>query len=102
LPFSTGWMGENHFAPNPTAVYGFNMLMSAVAYWILVRALIKLEGNDSVLAKAIGRDFKGNISVVIYIVGIASTFLLNGVALACYALVALIWLIPDKRIEKRL
>jgi uncharacterized membrane protein len=100
LPFSTGWMGENHFAANPTAVYGLNMLMSAVAYWILVRALIKLEGKDSVLAKAIGRDFKGNISLLIYLVGIASTFVINWIALFCYALVALIWLIPDKRIEK--
>ncbi len=102
LPFSTGWMGENHFAANPTAVYGFNLLMAAVAYWILVKCLIAVEGNDSVLAKAIGKDVKGNISIVLYLIGIVSTFLLSWVAPICYALVALLWLIPDKRIEKRL
>lgn len=100
LPFTTGWMGENHFAPNPTAVYGLNMLMAAIAYWILVRSLIRVEGKNSLLAKAIGKDLKGNISLVIYLIGIASTFFVNWFALFCYALVALIWLIPDKRIEK--
>jgi uncharacterized membrane protein len=102
LPFSTGWMGENHFAANPTAVYGFNLLMAAIAYWILVKCLIAIEGKDSLLAKAIGKDIKGNISIVFYLVGIASTFFISWVAPVCYALVALLWLIPDKRIEKTL
>lgn len=102
LPFSTGWMGENHFAANPTAVYGFNLLMAAIAYWILVKCLIVIEGKDSLLAKAIGNDIKGNVSIVLYLAGIISTFFIGWAAPVCYVLVALLWLIPDRRIEKTL
>lgn len=100
LPFSTGWMGENHFAPIPTAVYGFNLFMAAIAYWVLVKCLIAIEGSDSLLAKAVGKDIKGIASIVLYLIGIGSSFIAGWVSLVCYALVALVWLVPDRRIEK--
>ena len=99
LPFVTGWMGENHFAPMPTALYGFVLLMAGTGYWILVRSIVASEGSDSLLAKAIGRDFKGNISLLIYLVGIAFSFYNQWIAQACYVAVACVWLVPDKRIE---
>ena len=102
LPFVTGWMGENHFAQLPTALYGGVLLMAAVGYWILQRTLIAAEGTDSVLARAIGSDRKGNVSVLIYAVAIPLAFFNPWFAQACYAIVALMWLIPDTRIEKAL
>jgi uncharacterized membrane protein len=101
-PFATAWMGENHFAPMPVALYGFDLLMAAIAYTILVRFLLTVHGKDSTLAKAIGSDFKGNISLVIYVAAIALTWINAYISLALYFLVAAIWFIPDRRIEKRL
>jgi uncharacterized membrane protein len=99
-PFATGWMGENHFAPIPTAVYGFVLLMSAIAYFILQTTIVKTQGKDSLLAKAIGRDLKGKVSPILYLIAIISVFYHPKIAQGIYLLVALIWLIPDKRIEK--
>jgi len=100
FPFVTGWMGENHFAPLPTALYGGVLMMAGTAYWILVRAIIATEGKDSLLARAIGKDFKGNISVVVYAVAIPLAFSLGWVSQLLYVAVALMWLVPDRRIEK--
>jgi uncharacterized membrane protein len=100
IPFVTGWMGENHFAAWPVALYGCVLLLAAVAYFILSRALIALHGRESVLATAVGRDFKGKISVVIYAVAIPLALVNSWLALALYVLVAVLWLIPDPRIEK--
>ncbi|HMN24040.1 MAG: DUF1211 domain-containing protein [Ignavibacteriaceae bacterium] len=100
IPFTTGWMGENHFAPIPTALYGFVLLMAAVAYFILQRAIVKTQGKNSLLAKAIGRDLKGKASPILYLIAIGSVFFHPKIAQGIYLLVALIWLIPDKRIEK--
>src|SRR5262245_39557244 len=99
IPFVTGWMGENHFAPIPVALYGIDLVMCGVAYSFLVRALIAVNG-DAVIAKAIGRDFKGKISVVIYAAAIAISFFAAWLSMALYVLVAAIWLIPDRRIER--
>lgn len=100
IPFATGWMGENHFSAVPTALYGVVLLMAGIAYYILSRSLIKLQGKDSPLAKAIGKDTKGKLSVVAYAIAIPLTFFNRWVALAMYVLVAIMWLIPDRRIEK--
>lgn len=100
LPFVTGWMGENHFAASPTALYGAVLLMAAIAYWILVRAIIHVEGKDSLLARAIGSDKKGNISVVIYALAIPLAYYNQWIAQGLYLVVALMWIIPDSRIEK--
>jgi uncharacterized membrane protein len=102
IPFVTGWMGENSFAPVPTALYGVVLLLSAVAYWVLQRAILVRQGNDSVLATAIGRDVKGRISPVLYLVAIPSAFASPWIAGGLYVLVALMWLVPDKRIERAL
>lgn len=102
LPFASGWMGENHFAPLPVALYGVILLMAGFAYWLLARAIIKADGPDSLLAKAIGKDWKGNASVVLYLVAIPLTFFNEWIAEAIYVGVALMWLIPDRRIEKAL
>ncbi|MGI2261393.1 TMEM175 family protein [Shewanella sp. GXUN23E] len=102
FPFVTGWMGENHFAAVPAALYGFVLLAAALAYWLLQQTIIKSQGTDSRLKVAIGNDWKGKISPVLYLLGIVSAFWWNGVALAFYALVALLWLVPDRRIEKSL
>ena len=99
IPFVTGWMGENHFDPLPEAFYGFVLLMSSIAYWILQKRIIKRHGSDSLLARAIGRDLKGKISPVLYFLAICSGFLSQWIAGLIYALVALMWLVPDKRIE---
>jgi uncharacterized membrane protein len=99
VPFVTGWMGENNFAQAPLAVYGFVLLMAAVAYYILQGRILAKHGKDSALAKALGSDFKGKISPVLYIAAIISTFFFAWLAGAIYALVALMWLIPDTRIE---
>ena len=101
MPFTTGWMGENHFAPVPVAVYAFDLLMCAVAYTLLQAQIIQLHGHSSVLAKAVGHDTKGKISVVAYVTSIPLA--LMGYSLFAGALliaVALIWFVPDRRIEK--
>jgi uncharacterized membrane protein len=100
FPFVTGWMGENHFAPAPTALYGVVLLMAAIAYYLLQRSIIALQGKDSVLAKAIGKDFKGKLSPIIYAVAIPASFLDQWISQCLYVLVALIWLVPDRRIER--
>ena len=100
VPFVTRWMGENSFAAGPVALYGLVLLFAAVAYFILVRALIARHGRDSVLAEAIGSDLKGKISLVIYASAIPLSFVSSFFACALYVLVAVIWLIPDRRIEK--
>ena len=99
VPFATGWMGENHFAPAPTAVYGVVLLCAALAYTLLQTAIIAKQGPGSKLAAAVGHDLKGKISVVLYAAAIALAFVHELIADAIYALVALMWLIPDRRIE---
>src|SRR5260370_25610022 len=101
-PFVTGWMGENHFAPLPTALYGVVLLLSGIAYYILVRAIIRLEGPHSTLAKAVGRDRKGKISPVLYAIAIPMAFVNRWISFGIYVAVALMWLVPDRRIESRL
>lgn len=100
FPFATGWMGENHFAPLPTALYGVVLLMAAVAYLILQRAIIALEGERSALKRAIGHDWKGNASLLAYLTAIGVALRWPWAAQALYVLVALLWLIPDRRIER--
>jgi uncharacterized membrane protein len=102
VPFTTGWMGENHFAPLPMALYGFVLLMAAVAYYLLVRAILAHHGHDSRVATALGRDFKGKVSVLLYVVGLLLAFVNRWAAGAVYVFVAVIWFIPDRRIERRL
>ena len=100
VPFVTAWMGENHFAPVPTAAYGVVLLLAAIAYWLLQRAILSHEGPDSVLAEAIGADRKGKLSPVIYLIAIAATQIDPWISESLYVAVALIWLIPDRRIER--
>ena len=102
IPFSTGWMGENNFAAAPTALYGIVLLMAAIAYFILQFVIVAEHGKTSVLATALGKDIKGKISPLLYIAGIVSSFFCQWCAAAIYALVALLWLVPDRRIEKAL
>ena len=102
IPFVTGWMGENGFAAVPVAMYGVVLLLAGVAYFILTRALITLHGSDSVLARAIGDDVKGKITLLIILAAIPAAFLNAWAACALYVLVAVIWFIPDRRIEKTL
>jgi uncharacterized membrane protein len=102
VPFVTGWMGENHFAPLPTAVYGGVMLAASVAYYILQRMIIAEQGPHSKLKAAVGRDVKGKLSPLIYVAAIVSAFVNQWVSEALYVLVALMWLIPDRRIESKL
>lgn len=100
IPFATGWMGENHFATLPAALYGIVLLLSAIAYWILQERIIASQGADSLLKKAIGNDWKGKASPVLYLSGSVLAFVSQWLALAIYVLVALMWLIPDRRIER--
>jgi uncharacterized membrane protein len=100
IPFTTGWMGENHFAAAPAALYGVVLLMAAIAYWILQQRIIASQGPDSLLKKAVGGDWKGRLSPVLYAIAIPMAFWSRWVSLALYVLVALLWLIPDRRIEK--
>ena len=102
VPFVTAWMGENHFARVPVAVYGMVLLAASLAYYILTRALIALHGETSALATAVGRDFKGQISTVIYLVAVPIALWQRWLGFAMYVLVAIMWLIPDRRIEKTL
>ena len=99
-PFVTGWMGENRFAAVPAAMYGVVLLFAAIAYFILARALLSIHAPDSVLATALGADFKGKISMVIYLLAIPLAFVRSWLACALYVLVAVMWLVPDRRIEK--
>ena len=100
IPFATGWMGENHFAPLPTAVYGAALLMPALAYYLLQMAIMRTQGANSSLAKLLGNDVKGKISPVLYVTAIALAFVSPWISCGIYVLVALMWLIPDSRIEK--
>lgn len=99
IPFTTGWMGENHFASHPTALYGINLLLAAISYTILQSLIIKHHGKEHILAEAIGKDWKGKVSLILYVVGIIAAFFIEWLAGICFVIVALIWLIPDKRIE---
>ena len=100
VPFVTAWMGENHFAPVPAALYGLVLLLAAFAYWILQRAIIAQQGPDSLLAKAVGKDLKGKLSPIFYAAAIPAAFIQQWLAGALYVMVAVMWLIPDRRIEK--
>ena len=100
IPFVTGWMGENQFSPMPLALYGVVLLMAAIAYFMLQNLIIRSHGRNSLLAKAIGKDIKGKISPILYVIAVASSWLSQWISGSIYILVALIWLIPDKRIER--
>jgi uncharacterized membrane protein len=102
FPFMTGWMGENHFAPAPTALYGAVLLLAAIAYYLLQSVIIASRGCDSRLAAAIGRDLKGKLSPILYGLAIAAAFVRPWISAGIYLLVALMWLIPDRRIERSL
>lgn len=100
IPFATGWIGENHFAPAPMAVYGFALLMSSIAYFILQNTIIKHQGEQSILRSALGKDWKGKASPILYSVAIISCLLGSWIAGAIYIFAAGMWLVPDRRIEK--
>jgi uncharacterized membrane protein len=100
FPFATGWMGENHVAPTATACYGFVLLMAAIAYYILQRSIIASQGPDSLLATAVGTDWKGKLSPVLYLSAIPLSFVSPWIASGIYVTVALMWLVPDSRIER--
>src|SRR6266576_553781 len=102
FPFTTGWMGENHFTAVPTALYGVVLLMAAIAYYLLQQAIIRAQGQDSILKKAIGHDWKGKLSPVLYVLAIVAALRFAWIAQGIFVVAALIWLIPDRRIEKRL
>jgi len=102
FPFATAWMGENHFAAAPVAAYGVVLLMAAIAYWLLQQRLIAADGADSPLRRAIGSDWKGKLSPLAYIAGILASFWQPWLSEALYVAVALVWLIPDRRIEGRI
>ena len=102
FPFTTAWMGENHLAPIPTAIYGFVLLMAAIAYYILQTTIIAKQGRESLLGKAIGDDWKGKLSPVLYLAAIPLAFVSSWIAGALYVFVALLWLIPDPRIEREI
>jgi uncharacterized membrane protein len=100
IPFTTAWMGENHVAPTPTALYGVVLLLAAISYYVLQLAILRLEGPTSTLAHAVGRDLKGKLSPVAYALAIPLAFVHEGLAWALYVGVALMWLVPDPRIER--
>jgi uncharacterized membrane protein len=102
VPFTTAWMGETGFAPLPTAIYGADLLAAALAYYLLVRTLVAIEGADSLLAQALGRNTKGAVSGLLYLAGVALALAAPYAAVAVYVLVAAIWFIPDLRIERRI
>ena len=102
IPFATAWMGENHFSQWPVALYGMILFLDAIAYTLLVRALLTLHGPNSLLANALGSDFKGKISIVVYVVAIPLAFVRPWLACAFYILVAVMWLVPDRRIERKI
>ena len=100
VPFVTRWIGDTNFAPIPSALYGIDLLMSAIAYFLLQTMILKRHGKNSLLARALGTDLKGKISPPLYLVAILSTFIYEWISIGIYILVALIWFIPDKRIER--
>ncbi len=100
IPFTTGWMGENHFTTWPVVAYGFVLVMAAIAYYILAHCLSSIHGKDSVIAKALGTDFKGRVSVLLYAIGIGLSFIHPALGMLLYTIVAFMWLIPDRRIER--
>jgi len=100
FPFVTGWMGENHFSAWPTALYGVVLLLAAFAYWLLQRAIIADQGDNSLLARAVGRDIKGKLSPILYGLAVPLALAVTWLALVIYVAVALMWLIPDRRIER--
>jgi uncharacterized membrane protein len=100
MPFATGWLGENHFSGAPVALYGVVLLMSGLAYKVLQESIIASQGSESLLKQAVGGDRKGYVALVLYSVGVAMSFSLPSVSLALYVLVALVWLVPDTRIER--
>jgi uncharacterized membrane protein len=102
IPFATAWMGETHFAKWPVVLYGVCLLLAAIAYTILVRALLSLHGPESFLADALGADFKGKISIMVYVAAVAVAFIKPWIACGGYVLVAVMWLIPDRRIERKI
>lgn len=102
FPFVTGWMGENHFAATPTAAYGVVLFMAAIAYYVLQLAIIAHHGRGSVLAQALGKDWKGKLSLVLYLIALGVSFVMPRLSNGIFVLVALIWIIPDRRIEKAL
>jgi len=102
IPFGTAWMGDGHFAQWPVALYGAILLFAAIAYFILVQTLLALHGPDSLLANALGSDFKGKISIVVYLVAIPLAFVNPLLACSFYVLVAVMWLVPDRRIERKI
>jgi uncharacterized membrane protein len=102
VPFVTAWMGVDHFAPETLAAYGSVMLMAAIAYYILQKTILHQHGRDSALAQALGSDLKGKISPALYLIAIPSAFLNGWISGGIYVLIAFIWLVPDKRIERRL
>ena len=100
VPFATAWMGENHFAPVPTALYGVSLLMPAIAWVVMQSVIVRAQGPDSALHQALGRDIKGKVSPALYLAGAALAFVHTGLSGLCYVAVALMWLIPDRRVEK--
>jgi len=102
FPFATGWLGENHFAALPAALYGVVLLMAAIAYWLLQQTIIAAQGPESVLRRAVGRDWKGKLSPLFYLLAIPAAFWHTEISLALYVAVALLWLVPDPRIEHAL
>ena len=100
VPFATAWMGKNHFAASPSALYGVILLMASLAYWNLQQRIIAAQGPDSILKNAIGKDWKGKISPILYLIAIPMSFWSSWISQGLYVLVALLWLIPDQRIEK--
>lgn len=102
LPFSTAWAGENHFASYPCLLYGVNLLMAAIAYWLLEFCIVRLEQEHQVLKLALGSDFKGKLSILLYAIAIAAACFLPWLAVSLYIIVALLWLVPDRRIERAL
>ena len=102
FPFTTAWMGENHLAAIPTAIYGFVLLMAAIAYYVLQRTIIAKEGRESLLAQAVGKDWKGKLSPLLYLAAIPLAFVSPWIAGGLYVFAALVWLIPDPRIEREI
>lgn len=100
IPFATGWLGENHFAAGPSALYGFVLLMAAIAYWILQELIIASQGEHSPLKRAVGGDWKARLSLALYLIAILVALLWTWVSLALYVVAALLWLVPDRRIER--
>jgi len=99
IPFTTGWMGENHLAAAPSAIYGVVLFMASIAYWILQHVIITIQGEDSLLKKAIGGDWKGRMSPVLYATAVGLAFWSQWISIGIYVLVALLWLVPDRRVE---